>query len=120
MFKILCLASCMIPFMLAGQTTHSVSVLINQGTECPNPLNAEVQKRLFEFYPNPAEETITIQSEIEHFEVRIYSLQGELVHRSYQVRKEGKLDVQNLAEGIYLLEVHTDYHSESRKIKIQR
>ena len=119
MLKILCFMCCLLPLISSGQTTHSVSVIIGQETGCPEPLNIASDTNLFEVFPNPAKETITILTKLDHFEVRMYTLQGELVLKSYQSGQE-ELDVRSLAEGIYLLEVHTDFHSESRRIKIKR
>ena len=120
MYKILYLAICCVSFTVAGQTTHSVPVRINQPSGCPVPLGGDLEEASFRLYPNPAEKTITVHSGFSHYEVRIYSLQGELVHRAYSEQKKGEVDVQNLAEGIYLLEMHSPYHSESRRIKIRR
>ena len=117
--KILCLSCCLFAFIAKSQTTHNVSVAINQGTECPEPLSIDDDSSLFRFFPNPAKETITILTKLDRFEVKIYTLQGQLVLNSFYTRDE-EINIEDIAEGIYLLEVHTDLYSESRKIKIKR
>lgn len=103
---------------IAAQTTHSVSVAINQGAECPVPLDIE-EPVSFDVFPNPVNGILSIQTEFEKAEISIYSLSGDLVKSFYLKAKQRDLDLNDLSSGIYILTVHADGNLLSQKIKIQ-
>lgn len=66
----------------------------------------ENTKKNISVYPNPAKETLNIKSDDKILEAKIYNMQGQLLDN-----KQGsanKLNIQNLAKGIYLLKVSTE------------
>lgn len=57
----------------------------------------------FTVYPNPSNGMITIESDENIEEIVIYSLQGQVVIKS----NISKIDISNLSNGIYLMEIKT-------------
>ncbi|MFL5752705.1 MAG: T9SS type A sorting domain-containing protein [Bacteroidia bacterium] len=102
------------------QKVMSVSgdtVLINSATGMTD-INANVQVGV---YPNPSEGSFTVTTLGANAEaVSVYSLIGELVYNSEKVSAAGKLDLSQLAEGVYTMRIKTDKGTVSKKIAIRR
>jgi len=56
----------------------------------------------FKVYPNPAKETITIETNLLDFELDIVNLQGQLIQ---QFKNTKVLNISNLTEGIYFVKI---------------
>lgn len=57
----------------------------------------------FALYPNPAKNTITIQSRVSDYSIQIYDLNGRLFLAPSKAH-DGSIDVSSLTKGIYLFE----------------
>lgn len=67
-------------------------------------------------YPNPARGTVNLQAETGINEVKVYSLDGKLVHSTtHQKSKEIKFDVSKFANGTYMLHAIIDGKTEVLK-----
>ena len=66
----------------------------------------EVESDKLQIFPNPVNDEIFIKSELQIERVEIYSLTGSLL--KFENNFKGKVSVATLAQGIYLLKVHTD------------
>ena len=56
----------------------------------------------FKVYPNPAKETIKIETNLLDFELDIVNLQGQLIQ---QFKNTKVLNISNLTEGIYFVKI---------------
>lgn len=68
-------------------------------------------------YPNPAKNTLTVQSQAEMQNIRLFDLTGRLIlelNNANTTKKE--LDINQLSSGVYFMEVKTANHREVRKI----
>jgi hypothetical protein len=63
----------------------------------------DAPRATFSFYPNPANEFITIKSETEYDAIRVYSIEGKMLLQ--QPRTDETLDVSNLSKGLYFFEL---------------
>ncbi len=68
----------------------------------------------FKVYPNPCKDFVSIQSDFQNLDYRIYNLQGKLI-------KLGKvysnhINVTELQEGQYILEIHNENHHLGYKL----
>ena len=63
-------------------------------------------------YPNPTNNSITIDVQNEDFSTEIYDLTGKLILKS----KSKKIDISHFNNGIYLLKISTLHKSEIQKI----
>ena len=69
-----------------------------------------------QLYPNPAREKVTIEG-IETSEVQVYNALGQMVKT---VRGTNEIDVEGLAEGVYLLRItDTDGKVYTNKITVR-
>lgn len=88
-------------------TTIPVSIIqkITFGATLSTTTFGENENNLV-LYPNPSSEVFRIQSNIdETLKIKIYSLQGQLVHQgNYQTNED--INVSDLASGIYLVQVN--------------
>lgn len=66
---------------------------------------------LFEVYPNPAIQKLTIINNVEPFKnavVSIYDLQGQLIFKVNLMKSQSDIDLSKLNNGPYLLEISGD------------
>lgn len=61
----------------------------------------------FDYYPNPVNEVLTIQSQVTIESIDVYNLMGQIVLKSSTI-SQGKIDLSVLNEGIYLVKVTFD------------
>ena len=61
-------------------------------------------KSLFNIYPNPAQNEITIISQ-SHKMYNLYSVKGELIENKLLLNRKTKIDVSSLPKGMYVIEV---------------
>jgi hypothetical protein len=65
----------------------------------------EMDNTIIQIYPNPAMDYIQITSGSAIDKIRIYSLTGQLVNELNQIENNENINISNLEEGIYLMEV---------------
>ncbi len=73
-----------------------------------------VEESLFndiKIYPNPIESILKIQSEITIDNIKIYSLQGQLIKQA----SDTEIDVSNLSSGIYFVSISSDGKTITKK-----
>jgi hypothetical protein len=74
-------------------------------------------------YPNPTNNKITLNTEMENpgnIIVSITSIGGhQLIQNQFQNQKQFDLDVSNLAKGIYLMKIQNKSVIETKKLVIQ-
>lgn len=68
-------------------------------------------------YPNPTSDKLTLQTNDQITEVRIYSAEGKLVSTDYSGQKE--IEVSTLGTGTYLIEVVTDKGTFSNQFVVK-
>lgn len=85
----------------------------------PQPLvNIEENKNLayFDLYPNPTADVLNLSTQSGHKEVTIFNLIGELVLNFETDLNTNKIDLINLDNGVYILNVkHSNGYNKSKK-----
>jgi hypothetical protein len=69
----------------------------------------------FSFYPNPTNNQLTLQTELEYDVIQVYSLEGKLVQRLE--RQGNAIDVSALSAGMYFFELCRGERAATRKEK---
>lgn len=95
----------------SSQTTHSVSVAINQPEDC----TLNVIEEAIHIYPNPASQFITIEMDV--IRLGLFDMSGKAVQFSYDDQNK-IMDVRSVDDGIYLLRILSDGEERIVKIKI--
>lgn len=87
-------------------------------TFSPRVLSTESFDKVdFVVYPNPAKDYLHIQTNANDYEVAIYNNIGQEI--KYKTNIDGTLDVLNLSNGVYFVEIETIYGKATKKfIKI--
>ena len=65
----------------------------------------------FRLYPNPANDLINLDTQLDNFKVEIFDLLGKKLFESYNLKI---IDVTNYDKGTYLLKVSSGYNSNSK------
>jgi hypothetical protein len=73
----------------------------------------------FLIYPNPAKEELTIISSTANNLISIYNLQGILVKQLYVTNTESKINIADLAIGMYVIEIKNKGNSNFQKFIIK-
>ncbi len=75
----------------------------------------------FNIYPNPAQDRIVISSDYQLKTISIFSVFGESVLEQSYNQNETSIDVSQLSNGLYLVNIETDGdHSVSKKVIISK
>ena len=78
---------------------------------------------LFNFYPNPANDLVTLNitnTNIENMELNIYNVIGVLVKSEKINQNQQQINIGNLSNGIYLLEIKSQDWMGKEKLIIKR
>lgn len=78
----------------------------------------KVVQDMFSFYPNPASTQIQINSDLQLDEVIIRDITGRIVMTQSNPSQNERIDVSNLATGLYILEAHKDNKISVQKLSI--
>ncbi len=96
---------------LATHQQYTVNFTVIQGVE--NPLAAKVK-----LYPNPTKGILNI-SGFEKANVAVYSISGKLV-AEYVDFSGNTIDISNLTNGIYFINIQTDENVVTKKVTLNR
>lgn len=89
-------------FGCTGQSAITVSV---QNCTGINNFMSNTQNDSFQFYPNPAGVNITIITSNKNTRATIYNIVGELVFQIQLKENQTQLDISNLPNGIYIVQI---------------
>ncbi|MEY5048328.1 MAG: hypothetical protein RLZZ175_1687 [Bacteroidota bacterium] len=81
-------------------------------------LENESTNNLFTIFPNPNNGTFTVNTNNENCSVEVSNITGEIVYQT-ALNETTKLDLQNLAKGLYLIKVVSNEKSETKKLVIE-
>jgi len=70
----------------------------------------------FKIFPNPVEDQLNITSGLQSYEIKIYTLQGQIVYELKNNNHNTTIDYNEFASGIYFLELKSDQFTQSFKI----
>jgi len=65
-------------------------------------------------YPNPVQNTLSIQSSLPLTRVQVYSLLGELIKEF--TNNFSRIDLSDLNSGIYMIKIHSNQFSVTKKL----
>jgi hypothetical protein len=122
-----------IDILWAEAGVHTVSVIAMIGDDCVGEIetfNVEVISSVglpeltsfsITIFPNPASETLHVQSNIALASIEIYNLSGKLILANNDFRNHGTIHLKNIENGSYLLKITSINGSQSlRKIVVLR
>ncbi|MEM7298910.1 MAG: T9SS type A sorting domain-containing protein [Bacteroidota bacterium] len=105
-------------YHLSAQTTHTISVAINQGEACPTVTGLE-ESDLFKIYPNPASNFLNVESELQQAAFQLIDLNGRELRTEEMVGGELLIDLSGLKKGVYILQVSAEGKMDRIKVRIQ-
>ncbi|MEP1097385.1 MAG: MBG domain-containing protein [Cyclobacteriaceae bacterium] len=112
---------------LTGQAGTATLTVTQVGNENYNPVEGIIKFEITEemaltvvddlisirFYPNPASEFLIIDS-AEPISARLFDLHGKLI--TQDLSESGRIDIQNVLPGVYILEIKTDQNILQKRI----
>lgn len=101
-----------------GQISDHYPVFLDIKIPETTGINENKDDAILEIYPNPAQTEIHIKIEGELSLVRSYNLKGTIVQES--VGNHKTLDITELQEGIYIVEIHTPSYIRSQRLLVKR
>lgn len=82
-----------------------------------------VKNTLFNLYPNPAFDIVNLNinnSNNKDLEINIYNIIGKLISSETLRQNQQQINIENLSNGIYMVEIKSKEWSEKQKLIIQR
>ena len=79
-----------------------------------------VEEIALSLYPNPANSTFTIETEQDISEVRVVDMLGQVVYRASNVGKHHNIDVYNMKNGLYFVQVSTAAGLQTKRLQVTR
>ena len=73
----------------------------------------------FTFYPNPANQHITISGTNENSAVTIYNIAGKTVYSNKNLKDKSKIDISNLTNGTYFVRLQSNNNTITKKLSIK-
>ena len=70
-------------------------------------------------YPNPASERLNVRSDVPFTDVRLVNMAGQVESRHTTHAMEYSLDVQGLAQGLYILQLQTANGTVNTKVQVR-
>jgi len=70
----------------------------------------------FVLYPNPVTDLLTINTQLSNYEIKVYSLQGQLISESNNNKGSMVFDYSAYASGLYIMRLTSEGASETFKI----
>jgi hypothetical protein len=70
---------------------------------------------LFSLYPNPANDILSLQSEIENAQISLFDINGKIVFSKIMTTNSEELDVKKLERGLYIIELKNDVGQSAKK-----
>ena len=106
----------------SSESTLYVDNLSFTGFVTSNP-EIKSENTNFNLYPNPASDIVTLNIENKNnagLTLNIYSLAGTLVKSEILKQNQRQINIVDLSDGIYIVEIKSKEWTEKRKLKIQR
>lgn len=95
-----------------GKSTYSSVVEVNCGVD------ASMNLKKLEIYPNPSIGTFTAQN-VSGKLLQIFNIAGEIIYSNYCTNNEEIINLQNIANGIYIVNSSNSNGIQSAKLMIQ-
>jgi hypothetical protein len=86
-------------------------------------VDIETENNNIELYPNPASEFVDIsfdRSNNDDLTLNIYNITGTLVKSEMLKQNQRQINIGDLSNGIYLVEIKSNNFTENQKLIIQR
>jgi hypothetical protein len=93
--------------------TSTVVFLLSKLSVCNSILESE--PFLFSLYPNPANDILSLQSEIENAQISLFDINGKIVFSKIMTTNSEELDVKKLERGLYIIELKNDVGQSAKK-----
>lgn len=100
-------------FNNCGQVDYNQTIDVDDGT---TGIDAIAAQNTFQLYPNPTSTILNIKSDKQVDEVSVLSLDGKILYQSKIDNKQ--IDVSNLANGIYLLQIKSEEQVWRQKFEV--
>ncbi|MBV6645058.1 MAG: T9SS type A sorting domain-containing protein [Cyclobacteriaceae bacterium] len=101
---------------VVGQTTHQITVKVNQGPDCPALTSIDTQEA-FQVYPNPVSDVLYLESNTHSGSASLLNLNGKVLRKTSLHHGSAAIDVKALAPGIYILRFIDN--SRLRQVKVR-
>jgi uncharacterized repeat protein (TIGR01451 family) len=100
-------------------TNTTLNIIIQN---IPSSFSSINKQALVNIYPNPAHQSISLQSDIsmKNAQVTIYDITGKIsMHTNINADKNASIDISNLKQGIYIIQVTQGENITKKKLIIQ-
>ena len=73
-------------------------------------------KQHFNIFPNPVQNILKVNTQIQNYNIKVYTIQGQLIFESNSANGNSEINYSNYSKGVYLLNIEAENSSQSFKI----
>jgi hypothetical protein len=94
----------------------------NVTVNCTGIVNSEFVElnKLFSFYPNPAKNSITIESSEINYRLSLFDMLGNEVRTWKNLNNSTQIDISNLKSGVYLIKFNSETTHITKRIIVSK
>ena len=94
---------------------HDIVKVYSNPTGVVDVTSAEIS-----IYPNPAKETVTVETETGNFDqLTFFDIQGKVIYQSHIEKGKAVIDVKDLPAGVYVVNLKGEAGSISKKVMVE-
>ncbi len=109
----------LVPGLSLGSYYFIDDVCVSRLPECDGTTMTEEKETHINIFPNPADDIVFIESNVTNFKVGLYNLKGqEVIPHQQSTGFKFELNLNNLSEGIYLLEYQSATVRKRKKLVV--
>src|SRR5690606_27471772 len=109
----------LVPGLSLGSYYFIDDVCVSRPPECDGTTMTEEKETHINIFPNPADDIVFIGSNVTNFKVGLYNLKGqEVIPHQQSTGFKFELNLNNLSEGIYLLDYQTATVHKRKKLVV--
>lgn len=98
-----------------GYTSNSKSLNLNYVG-----LGDVIEKSSLKVYPNPTSGFITVDKDLNNYQLDVFTLNGSKVHSEYCYSSDKQINLQHLKNGTYIVRITKDNKSYTQKIQVRK
>jgi hypothetical protein len=94
----------------------------NVSVNCTGIVNSEFVElnKLFSFFPNPAKNSITIESSEINYKLSLFDMLGNKVKTWKNLNNNTQIDISNFKSGVYLIKFNSEKTHITKRIIISK
>ena len=93
----------------------SYDIFVHKMSQTPVGITENLKESNILIYPNPSNSFIDIETTLTDYSLSLFDIMGKLILKNEAIQNKTRIDVSNLSNGIYFLQLATEDNIISKK-----